>query len=230
MSYVRINAAVEYDPATNTVRQDGQTRPAGLAALGFSTILEVQQQLRGESPEVVPTQSPAPAASPRGQLTASGAPLISLSATPAPNPWDYQGPAAHNPYYITPGTPMEEGLVQGYELWFQPAQVCISETPGAAPTVAYTMRVTTEEGAQEALRLVQEYVPEATLEATVFGAQGGSWCADRPTHYIVLPGGCSLNAAAILDSYYHRGRGVTALSDLSLRAELRWQTGMTALG
>lgn len=228
MAYVRINSTVEYDPATNTVRQDGQTRPAGLAALGFSTLLEVQQQLRGETPQPAPAQT-APATAARGLVTASGAPMITPATTPAPNPWDYTGPAARNPYYITPGTPMGDGFVKGYENWFQAAAVLQAHSAGAAPVVAYVMRVTTEEGAREALRLVQEYVPSATLEATVFGAQGGPWCADKPSYHVVLPGAGHLNAAAILDSYYNRSQGVTALSDLVLRDELRWQIGRSDL-
>jgi hypothetical protein len=228
MSYVRINSTVEYDPATNTVRQDGQTRPAGLAALAFSTVLEVQQQLRAQSPEAPAGDTPVAPAAVVPQLTASGAPLITLRATPASNPWNYSGPAARNPYYIVPGVPLEDGLIKGYENWFESAQVGAAGSSGAG--VAYTMRVVTAEGAQEALRLVQEYVPEATLEATVFGAQGGPWCADKPTYYVALPGGAQLNAAAILDSYYSRGQGVTALSDLTLRDELRWQAGNPGLG
>lgn len=228
MSYVRINSTVEYDPITKTVLQDGQTRPAGLAALAFSTVLEVQQQLRAPSPEAPAGETPVAPATVVPQLTASGAPLIALRATPASNPWNYSGPAARNPYYIVPGVPLEDGLIKGYENWFQSAQVLGAGASGTS--VAYPMRVVTEEGAQEALRLVQEYVPEATLQATVFGAQGGPWCADKPTYYVVLPGGVQLNAAAILDSYYSRGQGVTALSDLTLRDELRWQVGNPGLG
>jgi hypothetical protein len=230
MAYVRINSAVEYDPASNLIRQDGQTRPAGLAALGFSTILDVQQQLRGEAPQPAPAAAAAPAPPAHGQLTASGAPLIQLATTPAANPWEYTGPAARNPYYITPGTVMQEGLVPGYENWFETTPVLQPGATAGSSSVAYTMRVPTEEGAQEALRLVQEYVPEATVEATVFGAGGGPWCAGKPSYYVVLPSGSRLNAAALLDSYYNHGQGVTALSDLVLRDELRWQTGRSDLG
>jgi len=233
MSYVRINSTTEYDPATRTIRQDGQTRPAGLAALAFSNVLEVQQEVRraasGEpapattpSPAVAPDPSP-PAAPPA--LTASGAPLITLRAEPAANPWNYTGPAARNPYYLAPGVSTGDAGVAGYEKWFQTANVLQASPSGGPPVVAYTMREVTEEGAQEALRLVQEYVPEAAVEATVFGGAGGPWCADKPTYSIRLPNGTRLNAAAILDSYYNRGQGVTALSDLTLRDELRWQCG-----
>jgi hypothetical protein len=226
MSYVRINATTEYDPITSSIRQDGQTRPAGLAALGFSTLLEVQQQLRGgSSGQEAARPAAAPSSAPlRGQLSASGAPLIVASETPAANPWGYTGPAARNPYYVTPGTPMEDGTVQGYENWFQSANVLYASPSGPVGT-AYTMRVVTEEGAQEALRLVQEYLPDATVQATVFGSGGGPWCADKPSFEVVVAGGTRLNAAAILDSYYNRGQGVTALSDLMLREELRWLSG-----
>jgi len=232
MGFVRINPTTEYDPSTQTIRQDGQTRPAGLAALGFSTLLEVQQQIAGGTSEAQakPQSEPPPAAAPQRALSASGAPLITLSAAPAANPWNYTGPAARNPYYVVPGTPMEDGAIEGYENWFDTARVLHSSPTGGAPEVAYTMRVVTEEGAREALRLVQEYVAEATLEATVFGAEGGPWRADKPSYHVVLPGGSHLNAAAILDSYYHRGQGVTALSDLMLRDELRFQSGRSSLG
>jgi len=232
MSFVRINPTTEYDPATQTIRQDGQTRPAGLAALGFSTLLEVQQQIKGEAPstQAASQAEPLPAAEPRRTLSPTGAPLITLSAEPAPNPWNYTGPASRNPYYVTPGVRMEDGAIEGYEKWFDTAQVLQASATGGAPETAYGMRVVTEEGAQEALRLVQEYVAEATLEATVFGAGGGPWRADKPSYHVVLPGGSHLNAAAILDSYYHRGQGVTALSDLMLRDELRWASGRGTLG
>jgi hypothetical protein len=230
MSYVRINSTVEYDPATNTVRQDGQTRPAGLAALAFSTVLEVQQQLRAQSPEAPAGDTPVAPAAVVPQLTASGAPLITLRATPASNPWNYTGPAACNPYYTMPGIPLEDGFVKGYEKWFESAHVLAAEGTGASSEGAHTMRVATEEGALEALRLVQAYVPAATLEAALFGAQGGPWRADKPTYYVALPSGGRLDAAAILESYYSRGTGVTALSDLVLRDELRWQTGNPGLG
>ncbi len=220
MAYVRINPSVEYDPLANTVRQDGQVRPAGLAALGFSNLLEVQQQLRPpEGPE-----APHPAA-PEALLSAAPGELA-LRSTPAPNPWNYTGPAASNPYYTMPGVPLQDGFVREYGEWLQTAQVHSSVPEGSS----YAMPVATEAGAREALRLVQHYVPDASLEATVFGAGGGPWCADRPSFHITLPSGGRLNAAALLASYYNQGRGVTALSDLVLRDELRWQTGSSRLG
>lgn len=227
MSFVRINPTTEYDPATRTIRQDGQTRPAGLAALGFSTLLEVQQEVRRTaSGEPVPAAAPEPSPAAPPALTTGGAPLITLRAEPAANPWNYTGPAARNPYYLAPGlrTPADGG-VAGYENWFQTASVYQANPSGGPPGVLYTMREANEEGAQEALRLVQEYVPEAAIEATVFGSGGGPWCADKPTYSVRLPNGTRLNAAAILDSYYNRGQGVTALSDLTLRDELRWHIG-----
>ena len=234
MSFVRVNSTTEYDPATRTMRQDGQTRPAGLAALGFSTLLEVHQEVaRAAGGQPAPTPpAPSPTPPPSGSappLSASGAPLIALREAPAANPWGYTGPAARNPYYVTPGVPMQDGAVAGYEKWFQTASVFQTGASGGPPGVAYTMRVATEEGAREALRLVQEYVPQASLQASVFGAGGGPWCADKPAYYVVLPSGDRLDAAAILDSYYHRGQGVTALSDLVLRDELRWLAGPGAV-
>jgi hypothetical protein len=220
MAYVRINSSVEFDPLANTIRQDGQERPAGLAALGFSNLLEVQQQFRAlagsqpgspEKPEAVLSSAPGG---------------LGLRQTPAPNPWNYTGPAASNPYYTMPGTPLQDGFVKEYEDWVETARVQSGVPEGAT----YAMPVATEAGAREALRLVQQYVPDASLEATVFGAAGGPWRADKPSCYVVLPSGCRLNAAALLGSYYNQGWGVTALSDLVLRDELRWQTGHSNLG
>lgn len=220
MAYVRINSSVEFDPLANTIRQDGQVRPAGLAALGFSTLLEVQQQLRAQKEPEAPNPE-----KPEAVLSAAPGELV-LRSTPAPNPWNYTGPAASNPYYTTPGIPLQDGFVREYGEWLQTAQVH-SSLPEASN---YAMLVATEAGAQEALRLVQEYVPDASLEGTVFGAGGGPWRADKPSFHIALPNGGRLNAGALLASYYNQGRGVTALSDLVLRDELRWQTGSSRLG
>jgi hypothetical protein len=219
MAYVRINSSVEFDPLANTIRQDGQVRPAGLAALGFSTLLEVQQQFRApggsesagtDKPEVVLSSAPA---------------QLELCAGPAPNPWNYAGPAASNPYYTMPGVPLQEGFVKEYGGWFETATV----QSGVPESASYGMQVATETGAAEALRLVQQYVPEARVEGAVFGGTGGPWCANKPTYCVVLPNGCRMDAAALLNSYYNRGWGVTTLSDLVLRDELRWQTGFSGL-
>jgi hypothetical protein len=227
MAYIRVNSSVEYDPVSNTVRQGGQVRPGGFAALGFSNLPEVQEAMRALAPaEAGSGQKPAPAGAPAAAVTASGAPQIILSPTPVPNPWDYQGPAASNPYYTQPGVPMRDGFVAGYENWFETCTVL----PGADLTGGeHTIRVASHEGAQEALRLVQQYVPGASVRASDPGAFAGPWYGDKPALYIALPNGGRLDAAAILDSYYDRGRGVSALSDLVLHAELRWQTGLGGL-
>lgn len=208
MSYIRINAAVEYDPLTNMIRQDGQVREAGLAGLGFSTLLEAQEQIRAQG---------------QGQAGGGAAPApspqVPVTPAPAPDPWGYTGPATASPYYVTPEKPLEEGRVKEYERWVQLAHVSGPDGRG------YAMQVATEEGAREALRLVQQWAPGASIDQTVFGAAGGPWRADKPTYYVVLPNGDWLNAASLLASYYNQGRGVMVLSDLVLQGQLRSLAG-----
>lgn len=205
MSYIRINSAVEYDPLTNMLRQDGQVREAGLAGLGFSTLLEAQEQIRAQG-QANPGPTPPPQAP--------------ASPAPAPDPWGYTGPAAASPYYVTPEKPLADERVTEYERWVQLATVSAPDGSG------YAMQVATEEGAREALRLVQQWAPGASIEQTVFGAAGGPWRADKPTYHVVLPNGDRLNAASLLASYYNEGRGVMVLSDLMLQSQLRSLAGV----
>ena len=79
----------------------------------------------------------------------------------------------------------------------------------------------TSEGAQEALRLVQQYDPGATLGSSRFGASGGPWLADKDTREITLSNGNRLNAGLLLGNYYNQGQGVTARSDQTLQLAVK---------
>lgn len=221
MSYVRINANLEYDPQANLVREGGKVREAGLAALAFSSLLEVQEQVRANAAAVAGETASSPGTS-RPAAQAGANPTSSEALNPPPAVNAYQGPAARNPYFATAENPLREGRVTEFGTWFEIATVGAQTGSNA---FGYRMRVATEQGAREALRLVQEWSPEAALEASVFGAAGGPWRADKPTYYIVLPNGEKLDAASLLASYYNHGRGVTVLSDIALRNELSYLTG-----
>jgi hypothetical protein len=146
----------------------------------------------------------------------SGAPKIELNEKPAVNQYNYTGPASRNPYFTTPGNPLREGYVAGFSNWYTSVNVA-SSLPGGAG--AYTMNrilCATEEGAQEALRLVQEHVPDARLEQSQWGTWGGPFAADKATFDVVLPNGGRLNAGAVLNCYYHGGQGCSVYSDMNL--------------
>ena len=80
---------------------------------------------------------------------------------------------------------------------------------------------TTQEGAQEALRLVQTYAPGATVVSSKFGSGGGPYQADAPTNEIELPNGTKMNAGMVLNSYYNGGQGVTSFSDRQLQLNVQ---------
>ncbi|HOQ47099.1 MAG TPA: hypothetical protein PLA43_03670 [Bryobacteraceae bacterium] len=151
----------------------------------------------------------AAAARPSPQVTESGAPKI----VPC-DPWPgYSGPAATNPYF---GLPLREGNVVGFSNWFQSIEI-----GGLGACTLPPAFSATEEGAQEALRLVQQYVPEARIQPYIYTGQIGS----TRSHAIVLPNGEWLNAGLLLDAYYHQGMGVDANSDAMLKAEIAQLTG-----
>jgi hypothetical protein len=157
------------------------------------------------------SQTPGPNGS--GLTTASGAPLIILNPKPAAE-GTYTGPAAYNPYYYCTGVHFQAGAVVGYENWFQSIQIGNPGEPGAykiAPQLSANL-----EGGQEALRLIQQYQPNATLVATKFPMQQDG----QPVSYdVVLPNGVPLSAGLILTEYYHDGYGVSPISDsLIMRA------------
>ena len=151
-----------------------------------------------------------------GKVTASGAPSVVRLTKPVANQWGYTGEAAYNPYFITPSNPLRDGLVTGFSNWFEGNH--IAGISGGDMNTSYSA---TQEGAQEALRLVQQYDPGATLGSSRFGASGGPWLADKDTREIALSNGNHVNAGLLLGSYYSQGQGVTARSDQMLQLAVK---------
>lgn len=147
-----------------------------------------------------------------GVLGPSGAPVINLNDTAAANQYNYTGLAAKNPYFTSPSNPLRDGYVPGFEKWFE--QNFVVGPLGAMYPMSKQANATTD-GAAEALRLVQQLVPDAKLTTETFG--GGPYAATRPTYYVSLPDGRLLNAGRLVNSYYNQGFGVTASSDDMLR-------------
>jgi hypothetical protein len=151
-----------------------------------------------------------------GRVTATGAPDIRLNATPTANQYNYTGRAAFNPYFTNPSNPLRKGYVLGYENWFRDATVYGGIN---GPVPANRIFFTTEEGAQEALRLIREYEPRAELTDMPWG--GGPYSASSNMYYIKLPGDRLMNAGLILTGYYNGGCGVTVSSDDALSNAFR---------
>lgn len=153
-----------------------------------------------------------------GKQTATGAPLILLNDKPAGNQYNYTGIGARNPYFTSPGNPMREGYVLGFENWFEDNTV----SSGAAGEMPMN-RISSASagGAAEALRLVQQYYPDATIGTSRFGEDGGPYAAAKPTYDVVLPNGRKVNAGGLLNSYYNQGWGVNTQSDRVLENVLR---------
>lgn len=205
--------------------------PANSAASCILATFPARSAAAAQSPSTAATNAPtaaaalaaAPAAAAHpagtGQVTESGAPLIVLNSEPACGQQKDTNPAYYNPYFTTATTRQHAGYVTGYDKWFQIITVC--------PQDQYTWPAgysATEEGAQEALRIVQQYVPEAKIQAYRFvGQEHGP-----DSHSIELPDGNSLNAGLLLEAYYHQGFGVTSLSDTELRVQLGWPTDAPA--
>jgi hypothetical protein len=150
-----------------------------------------------------------------GKLTAGGTPSIVRLITPVANQWGYSGEAAFNPYFTTPSNPMRAGLVAGYSQWFEENRV-----QGLTDSEMNINYSATRDGAQEVLRLVQQYDPGATLGSTRFGASGGPWLANKDTQEVVLSNGKRLNAGLLLGSYYNHGYGVNPRSDQALQLSI----------
>jgi hypothetical protein len=146
-----------------------------------------------------------------GLLTASGAPRIEALAAPLKNQYGYVGPAATNPYYSSPSNPLRPGYVLGFEKWFTQGFVT---GPAGIQQPLNGCLFCTEEGAQEALRLVRQFEPAAELTQEIWG--GELVQATQPFWAVKLPGGRSLNAGGVLHSYYNGGFGVTSVSDTEL--------------
>lgn len=143
---------------------------------------------------------------------------ITPLSSPKPNDWGYKGPAAYNPYFFPKGTEPDLSVVLDFYTFFDAVAV-YDITTGNVNHYVNPKHSASPAGADEALRLVQMFVPGATLEA-VRGIEGGIYYADKLTYSVVLPDGKRLNAAKIVDRYYHAGAGVSAESDLELMDEL----------
>lgn len=153
-----------------------------------------------------------------GNLTTeSGAPKIELNAVAAKNQYNYSGPAAFNPYFTTPSNPLRAGYVTGFQNWFQEPLILGGDR---GPTPANKQMFSTAEGAEEALRLIQQYEPEATVVERPWG--GGMFTSNIPMYYISVPGGRQLNAGSVLYNYYHGGYGAATSSDTDLERAIRF--------
>ena len=219
------------------IRENGQERPAGWAGVCYAFREEVLRELGQTAVTVAaPAEDPPEGLAPdnprdprdatapgSGQVTQSGAPQIVPNAEPCRNQYGYAGPAAFNPYFCTPSNPLREGYVKGFDRWFEHTQV-LDVNAGKVHYAVNRLYCATAEGAQEALRLVRLFEPGARIEASLFGASGGPYRADRPTYEIVLPSGARMNAGGILWNYYNGGCGVTAYSDKQLQASIAWNT------
>jgi hypothetical protein len=205
--------------ASSTSASQNQVPP------GITYVITPFNQFAGQpyTPAPASAAAPSPAeftASPNaGKTTNSGAPDIKLAQEPIANAWNYTGPAAKNPYFMTTGTAPDTSTVKGYANWFANVTVYSGISNGVDHSVN-PMHSATLEGAQEALRLVQMYEPNAQLESVRMGEGSGPYLADGPTYSVVLPDGSRMNAGAILNSYYHGGAGVSAESDMALSAEV----------
>ncbi|MGH9627109.1 MAG: hypothetical protein ACRD7E_01915, partial [Bryobacteraceae bacterium] len=131
---------------------------------------------------------------------------------------NYRGPATFNPYFTSPGNPLRQGYVVGFENWFQENTVLGART---GPINMNKLYQATEEGAMEALRVIQEYFPDATIENGQWGIDGGPFTTSKPTWHVRLPDGRMLNAGGILSSYYNQGFGVSISSDDTLKRSLQ---------
>lgn len=143
-----------------------------------------------------------------GRVSSSGAPVIQLNTAPASNQYNYTGFGAFNPYFTTPSNPLRPGYVLGFANWFQDASIYGSMS---GPVPANRTFFASAEGAQEALRLVRQYEPQAELKEVAWG--GAPFSASNTMYYVELPGGQLMNAGLLLNGYYHGGAGVTASSD-----------------
>jgi len=151
-----------------------------------------------------------------GKTTGSGAPLIVNNEKVTENQYGYTGPATLNPYFTTPSNPLRDGYVEGFRNWFADAMILGGLT---GPIPANKMQYSTEEGAQEALRIVQQFAPEATVVQSVW--QSGPFAVDKPVFEIELSGGRRLNAGGVLCGYYTQGYGVTVSSDETIRRSIQ---------
>ncbi len=150
----------------------------------------------------------------RGLTTASGAPLI-IPNSKLPFGVYYKGPAAYNPYFVTPDNHFKAGSVTGFDKWFQ--TIAIGGVGSTTNTLMYYVSPfysANLEGGEEALRLAQQFVPDAKLVAHEWPSQ----LPGQPESYDVeLPNGTVICGGTLLNYYYHQGSGVTDDSDNMLK-------------
>lgn len=151
-----------------------------------------------------------------GKVTSSGSPLIANNEKGARNQYGYTGPATLNPYFTTPSNPLRNGYVVGFGNWFSNPMIHGAPT---GPIPANKLQYSTEEGAQEALRIVEQFSPGATVVQSVW--QSGPYTVDKPMFEIDLGNGSKLNAGGVLTSYYSMGSGVTISSDETIRRAIQ---------
>lgn len=151
-----------------------------------------------------------------GKVLESGAPDIQLNDLPAGNQYGYTGFAALNPYFTTPSNPPRQGYVMGFANWFRDTQIYGGKN---GPVPANRLYYTTEQGAQEALRLVRQYEPAADL--IQYQSGGGPFSANNAMYYVTLPGERMMNAGLLLAGYYNHGEGVTITSDTDLSRSIQ---------
>lgn len=149
----------------------------------------------------------------RGLTTATGAPLIVPSTQNAPAGC-YNGPAAQNPYYVSVNNPYAAGDVVGYNNWFQTIAIGNLDPTSSAVDYDVDPRFSANlVGGQEALRIVQQFVPGATLVSHEWPGQLPN---QPPSYDVKLPNGVTLDGGLILSNYYHDGWGVNEGSDLMM--------------
>jgi hypothetical protein len=160
---------------------------------------EVKKQLKMEEPAKTP------------EVPQNGAPSQNKTL---------QGLAGQNPFLTSSLNPLRAGLVEGYDKWFGSVKV-VNQTNGQTCYQMNRDYCASAQGAQEALRLVQNFEPAAKLTASKFGSGGGPFVGDGENYEVELPGGARLNAGGILSSYYSSGEGVTLVSDTRLQEGIR---------
>jgi len=222
------SSGVESAPIASTATEiPAATPPAGRAAG------ELTNPFSGYIAHVPPVETPAESATawapydgPRdvrdqipeggGKVTSTGAPLIVNNEEGAKNQYGYSGPATLNPYFTTPSNPLRDGYVMGFGNWFSNPMIVGGRT---GPIPANKHQYSTEEGAQEALRIVEQFEPGATVVQSIW--QSGPYSVDKPMFEIQLEDGRRLNAGGVLTSYYTMGHGVTTSSDETIRRSIQ---------
>ncbi len=130
------------------------------------------------------------------------------------NPYTYAGPYSYPEY--------SSETVIGYDHWFNQS-IAIGGVNGELVngSPAYYIdpsAAATQEGGQEALRLVQQFIPSATLVSYPFPGEIAGQPLDQS---VALPNGLQLNAGLVLTEYYNEGKYVDSNSEGSLIESLQ---------